>query len=257
MLATYSGVSERFLAQLESGQGNASILVLRQIARALRIPTAPLLGEFENESADFMRATEYLRRLDPDRLRKAREILEERLGEADSPTRSDRIALIGLRGAGKSTVGAMLAKKLDVPFLELDGLIEQARGLPLSEIFDVYGRNGFRQFERDSLEQVLAKYPRFVLATGGSLVSEQATYDRLRLACYVVWLRAAPEDHMKRVIAQGDMRPMAHNPEAMSDLRGILTLREPLYRFADLTIDTRGQSVEDVLRELVNELPER
>jgi XRE family aerobic/anaerobic benzoate catabolism transcriptional regulator len=255
MLASHSGVSERFLAQLESGRGNASILVLRQIARALGISAAPLLGESENGSADFLHAIEFLKRLEPSQLQKAREILEEQLGETSNQARRDRIALIGLRGAGKSTIGAMLARELNVPFLELDRLIEEASGVSLSQVFDLYGQGGFRRFERRCLEEVLGKYPRFVLATGGSLVSEPETYDRLRSACYTIWLQATPEDHMSRVIAQGDMRPMAHNPEAMSDLRRILTEREPLYRLADLSIATSGRSTDRVEQELIERLP--
>jgi XRE family aerobic/anaerobic benzoate catabolism transcriptional regulator len=173
-----------------------------------------------------------------------RNAVVEHFGGVDVSGRNGRVALIGLRGAGKSTLGAMLAKHLDVPFLELDRLIEQESGVSLSAIFDLYGQGGFRRLERRCLDDVIDRYPRFVLATGGSLVSEPATFERLLTMCYTVWLRATPEDHMQRVVAQGDMRPMADNREAMTDLQRILAVREPLYRKADVTIDTSEQSQE-------------
>src|SRR5208337_3603254 len=172
-------------------------------------------------------------------------------GGVDLEARRGRIALIGLRGAGKSTIGAILAGRLEVPFIELDRLIEQESGVSLSAIFDLYGQSGFRRMERRYLDQVIERYPRFVLATGGSLVSEPATFERLLTMCYTVWLRATPEEHMQRVIAQGDMRPMADNREAMSDLRRILEVREPLYRKADVTLETSAATVEESLETLV------
>jgi XRE family aerobic/anaerobic benzoate catabolism transcriptional regulator len=190
--------------------------------------------------------------LEPGKLQKARELLQQQLGETNGNARRDRIALIGLRGSGKSTVGALLAEELGMPFLELDRLIEEASGISLSQVFDFYGQTGFRRFERRCLEEVLEKHSRFVLATGGSLVSEAATYGRLRAACCTVWLRATPDDHMARVVAQGDMRPMAHNPEAMSDLRRILAEREHLYRLADVSVETSGHSAEEVKQILLD-----
>jgi XRE family aerobic/anaerobic benzoate catabolism transcriptional regulator len=169
----------------------------------------------------------------------------QHFGGVDLEARRGRIALIGLRGAGKSTLGAMLAHRLEVPFVELDRLIEQESGVSLSAIFDLYGQGGFRRLERRCLDQVIERYPRFLLATGGSLVSEPATFERLLTMCYTVWLRATPEEHMQRVIAQGDMRPMADNRESMSDLKRILEVREPLYRKADLTLDTSAATIKD------------
>jgi XRE family transcriptional regulator, aerobic/anaerobic benzoate catabolism transcriptional regulator len=244
LLARDSGVSERYLAQLETGQGNISILLLRQIASALDIPVELLVLEGPEPPVDLVHTTEFLRRLPPAELGEARRILVQHFGGVDLTARRGRIALIGLRGAGKSTLGASLADRLEVPFLELDRLIEQESGVALSAIFDLYGQSGFRRLERRCLDQVIEHYPRFVMATGGSLVSEPATFERLLTMCFTVWLRATPEEHMQRVIAQGDMRPMNDNRESMSDLRRILEVREPLYRKADLIIDTSGIDVE-------------
>ena len=257
ILAKDSGVSERYLAQLESGQGNISILLLRDIARALNLPLEALVLDGPDPSADFIHTTEFLRRLRHEELVQAHQLLTERFGGVDQRARNGRIALIGLRGAGKSALGARLAERLEVPFIELDRLIEQSNGVTLSVIFDLYGQSGFRRMERRCLDQVLERYPRFVLATGGSLVSEPATFERLLTTCLVVWLRTTPEEHMQRVLAQGDMRPMADNDEAMADLRRILSVREPLYRMADLTLDTSGQSPGESLRGLVKSIKAR
>ncbi len=247
ILARDSGVSERYLAQLESGRGNISILLLRQIAQALDTPLQALVLDGPEPPVDLVHTTEFLRRLPAAELVEARRLLVEHFGGVDLDARRGRIALVGLRGAGKSTLGAMLADRLETPFLELDRLIEQESGVSLSVIFDLYGQSGFRRLERRVLDQVIERYPRFVLATGGSLVSEPATFERLLTMCFTVWLRATPEEHMLRVIAQGDMRPMADNRESMSDLRRILDVREPLYRKADASIDTSGGSVEETL----------
>jgi len=261
LLARDSGVSERYLAQLETGQGNISILLLRQIATALDIPVDALVYQGPEPSVDLVHTTEFLRRLPPVELAQARRLLVEHFGDVDVEARRGRIALIGLRGAGKSTLGAMLANRLEVPFIELDRLIEQESGVALSAIFDLYGQAGFRRLERRCLDQVIEQYPRFVLATGGSLVSEPATFERLLTMCFTVWLRATPEDHMQRVIAQGDMRPMADNREAMTDLLRILEVREPLYARAEVTVETSGvgaeQSVDAVLEELRRESSSR
>jgi len=238
ILARDSGVSERYLAQLETGQGNISILLLRDIARALDLPLEALVYDGPEPPIDLVHTTEFLRRLTSKELSEARHLLVEHFGGVDLVARRGRIALIGLRGAGKSTLGGILAERLEVPFLELDRLIEEESGVSLSAIFDLYGQNGFRRFERRCLDEVIERYPRFVLATGGSLVSEPATFERLLTMCYTVWLHATPEDHMQRVIAQGDMRPMADNRESMADLQRILAVREPLYRKADLSVDT-------------------
>ena len=250
ILARDSQVSERYLAQLETGQGNISILLLRQIARALGLPIDALLRDAGEPSEELLHTTEYLKQLPPEKLQRAREALLREFSGADAAVRRRRIALIGLRGAGKSTLGGMLAEQLGVPFIELDRMIEQRSGLGLSVIFDLYGQSGFRRLERECLEQVLLDYPAFVLATGGSLVSEGATFEHLLSDCFTIWLRATPEEHMQRVIAQGDTRPMAENREAMAELKTILAGREPLYRRADATVETSAKTVGEALEKL-------
>lgn len=251
LLARDSGVSERYLAQLEAGQGNISVLLLRQIANALDIPVETLVLAGPEPPFDLVHTTEFLRRLPASELAEARRILVKRFGGVDLVARRQRIALVGLRGAGKSTVGALLAERIEIPFFELDRLIEQASGVTLSAIFDLYGQSGFRRMERRCLDEVIARNERFVLATGGSLVSEPATFERLLTMFFTVWLRANPEEHMQRVIAQGDMRPMADNRESMSDLRRILEVREPLYARADATVDTSGRDPKDIAEEVL------
>jgi XRE family aerobic/anaerobic benzoate catabolism transcriptional regulator len=248
-LATDSGVSERYLAQLEAGQGNVSILLLRQIATALDLPITELLAEDSEESVELTLTTRFLKGLPHQKLAAVRSQLVRDYGNARGE-RLKRIALIGLRGAGKSTLGAKLAKTLGVPFVELDREIEREAGTSLSEIFLLYGQAGYRRYERRSLERVLERNERAVIATGGSIVSEPGTFELLLSSCFTVWLKAAPEEHMARVIAQGDTRPMAGNDQAMEDLRRILEGRATLYRQADAVVDTAGKSVEKSLAEL-------
>jgi XRE family aerobic/anaerobic benzoate catabolism transcriptional regulator len=253
-LARDSGVSERYLAQIETGKGNISVLVLRQLAKALNMSVDVLLFDGPEPPVEFVHAVEFLRRLSLDDLKIARQMLLHQFGGVDPAARHGRIALIGLRGAGKSTLGAALAERLEMPFLELDRLIEQESGLTLDLIFDFRGQSGFRQLERQCLEDVIQRHPRFVLATGGSLVSEPGTFERLLSSCFTVWVRASPEEHMQRVIAQGDMRPMSNNRDAMSDLKRILAEREVLYSKADIQVSTAGRSLEESLDLLVQVL---
>src|SRR5260370_19328092 len=203
LLARDSGVSERYLAQLESGQGNVSILLLRQIATALNLSLTELLAEDSGDAVELTLTTQFLKRLPRQTLAAVRSQLVGDYGSARDE-RMKRIALIGLRGAGKSTLGAKLARALGAPFVELDREIEREAGTSLSEIFLLYGQAGYRRYERRCLERVLEKNGRAVIATGGSSVSEPATYELRLAACFPVWLRAAPEEHMARVIAQGD-----------------------------------------------------
>jgi XRE family aerobic/anaerobic benzoate catabolism transcriptional regulator len=249
ILARDSGVSERYLAQLESGRGNVSVLLLRQIAQALNMPVNDLVREENGQSVELTLIEQFLKRLPAAKLPEVRELLIREFG-AKYGNRAGRIALVGLRGAGKSTLGADLARRLGVPFFELDREIESEAGTSLHEIFLLHGQTGFRRYERRALERVLEANERCVIATGGSLVSEPGTFDLLLSTCLTVWLKAAPEEHMARVAAQGDYRPMAGNREAMEDLRRILTGREKLYAQADITIDTAGRGADASLDEL-------
>jgi XRE family aerobic/anaerobic benzoate catabolism transcriptional regulator len=253
-LARDSGVSERYLAQIEAGQGNISVLVLRQLAKALNVPVDVLLFEDPEPPVELVHTVEFLRRLSPEDLKLAHQLLLDQFGGLDPAARHRRIALIGLRGAGKSTLGAALAERLEMPFLELDRLIEQESGLTLDLIFDFRGQSGFRQMERRCLDDIIQRYPRFVMATGGSLVSEPGTFERLLSSCFTVWVRTSPEEHMQRVIAQGDMRPMANNRDAMSDLKRILSEREALYSKADLQVETSGRTFAESLEILIQAL---
>lgn len=250
ILARDSGVSERYLAQLEGGRGNVSVLLLRQIAQALNLPLAELVQEENGQPVELVLIQQFLKRLPAARLGEVRERLMREFGSAYGDRRG-RIALIGLRGAGKSTLGAALARRLGIAFVELDQEIEAEAGTSLHEIFLLHGQQAFRRYERRALERTLENHEQCVIATGGSLVSEPGTYDLLLSTCYAVWLKAAPEEHMARVAAQGDYRPMAGNREAMDDLRRILDGRAKLYAQADLTIDTAGKTVDASLEELV------
>jgi len=253
-LARDSGVSERYLAQIESGQGNISVLVLRRLAKALGMSVDVLLLEGPEPPVELTHTVEFLRRLSLDNLKLARLMLLREFDGIDPAARHRRIALIGLRGAGKSSLGVALAERLEMPFLELDRLIEQQSGLTPALIFEFHGQSGFRKLERQCLEDAIQRYPCFIMATGGSLVSEPGTFERLLSSCFTVWLKASHEEHMQRVIAQGDMRPMSNNRDAMSDLKRILSEREPLYAKADIQIDTAGRSVGESLEMLIRAL---
>jgi XRE family aerobic/anaerobic benzoate catabolism transcriptional regulator len=254
ILARDSGVSERYVAQLESGKGNISILLLRQIARALDMPIEDIAPEGEEPSTDAQHAIALVRRLSHADQQRARQLLMENFGAASATNRNQKIALIGLRGAGKTTLGALLAKRLGYPFVELDKEIEEEAKAPLAAIFDLYGQPAFRRLERRCLDRVIARHPRAVIATGGGIVSDPATFERLLSQCYTIWLRASPSDHMERVIAQGDMRPMADNREAMADLRRILKGRDALYSKADAHVDTSGRTIPESLDSIVTAL---
>jgi XRE family aerobic/anaerobic benzoate catabolism transcriptional regulator len=249
ILAEASGVSERYLAELEGGRGNGSVLLLRQIAGALSLPLEHLLGAAPERPVERVLIDQLLDRIPVHRLAEVRRRLARELAHDGQRSRA-RIALLGLRGAGKSTLGRKLADGLHVPFIELDREIEREAGTGLSEVFLLYGQGGYRRYERRCLEKVLERHAACVIATGGSIVSEPATFGLLLDTCTTVWLKAAPEEHMARVIAQGDTRPMADNPEAMADLRRILEGRERLYGQADAVVDTAGRTVEQSLREL-------
>lgn len=251
ILARDSNVSERYLAQLEAGLGNISIVLLRQVAHAMGLPITDLVREGPERSVELTLLIQTLSRLSPQELPQARALLTKQFGKAAESERHNRVALIGLRGAGKSTLGARLAKNLGVPFIELDREIEREAGTRLGEIFDLYGQAAYRRYERRALENVIERHGHAIIAAGGSIVSEPATFDLLLSACFTVWLAADPEDHMDRVIAQGDYRPMADNAEAMEDLRRILAGRNGLYSKADATVKTSGKRVDQAYHELL------
>jgi XRE family transcriptional regulator, aerobic/anaerobic benzoate catabolism transcriptional regulator len=254
-LAQGSGLSERYLAQLEGGKGNISIKLLRRVGEALNLPLVRLVGEETDRWAELQIVIELLRRLPADRLREARGLLDTHFAMTDRDTRQHRIALIGLRGAGKSTLGSRLARHLDLPFIELDAEIEKDFGLSLSEIFALSGQAAYRRSERRALGAVIERHPHFVLATGGSVVAEPETYEELLARCFTVWIKTSPEEHMSRVVAQGDFRPMADNKEAMADLERILAARTPFYARADAVVETAGLTVETSLRQLMEAMP--
>ena len=249
-LAKSAYVSERFLAQLETGHGNISIIRLRRIAHAMDLGVERLAQERNGEVPEIAGTIALLEKLKPEERRRAQVMLAEKFGVRSEEERRGRVALVGLRGAGKSTLGALLAERMGAPFIELDRRIEQESGVKLSAVFDLYGPAGFHRMEREALERVLETNERFVLATGGSIVSEPETFSRLRSACYTVWLKAKAEDHMQRVIAQGDKRPMAGSQWAMADLRKILAGREPLYERSDARVNTSGKTVKQAAAEL-------
>ena len=249
ILAHDSGVSERYLAQLESGRGNASVLLLQRIGAALNLSLTELLQQDSEQPVELALIWQFLQRLPAQKLPLVRSQLLRDYGTAHIE-RMKRIALIGLRGAGKSTLGSRLAKELEAPFIELDREIEREAGTSLSEIFLLYGQAGYRRYERRCLENVVKRNERAVIATGGSIVSEPGNYDLLLSTCRTVWLKAQPEEHMARVVAQGDTRPMSGNQEAMEDLHRILRGRNALYGRADVTVNTAHKSIEQSLQQL-------
>lgn len=243
-VALAADVSERHLANLEYGIGNASILVLQQVATALQCSLAELVGDVTTISPEWLLIRELLENRSEADLRRARVALGELLGTAaGDPARHRRIALIGLRGAGKSTLGQMLADDLEMPFIELSREIEKVAGCSVREIHDLYGTNAYRRYERRALEETVQIYGEVVIATPGGIVSDPATFNQLLAHCTTVWLQAAPEEHMGRVAAQGDTRPMAASKEAMDDLRRILSGRAAFYSKADISVDTGGQDL--------------
>lgn len=250
-LSAVSEVSERHLANLELGVGNPSVTVLRQISQALGCSLAELLGDETASSPEWLLIRDMLRGRTDEDLRRGRVALAELYGIAGLPdAKSRRIALIGLRGAGKSSLGQMLADSLGVPFVELNQELERVAGCSISEVHNLLGQAAYRRYERRALEETIQLYPDAVIATPGGIVSDPANFNLLLSHCYTVWLKAAPEEHMQRVMAQGDLRPMAGNTEAMEDLRSILNNRSAFYSKADLSFDTRGKSKGDSFAQL-------
>ncbi len=260
-LAAAADVSERHLANLEYGVGNVSVLVLLDVARALQCSLAELLGDVTTSSPEWLMLRELLENRDEATLHRVRVAVGEMLGTGGANAshgrkRSQQVALIGLRGAGKSTLGAMLAEDLGFPFVELSREIEKFAGCSISEIQALYGQNAYRRYERRALEESIQIYPEAVIATPGGIVSDPANFNLLLAHCTTVWLQADPEDHMKRVLAQGDTRPMAASREAMEDLKSILAGRAAFYSKAEFQLNTSTQALEPTfaaLRGLVRE----
>ena len=256
-VAMAAHVSERHLANLEYGIGNASFMVLQQVAAALHCSMAELIGDVTTASPEWLLIRELLGQADEATLRRVRIAVGELLGTGGGNAQpSSRIALVGLRGAGKSTLGQLLADDLGFPFVELSREIEKFAGCSISEIQGLYGMNAYRRYERRALEEAIQIYPEAVIATPGGLVSDAATFNQLLAHCTTVWLQARPEDHMQRVAAQGDMRPMAASKEAMEDMRQILKGRAAFYSKADLTIDTSAQALDDTFLQLRSKVRE-
>lgn len=257
-LAKAADVSERHLASVEMGVGNASVQFLRQLAKALNCTLAELVGDETASSPEWLMIREILRGRSDAELAQARAALTTLFGaSASRGARRQRVALIGLRGAGKSTLGRALAQAWELPFVELNRRIETLAGCTLSELHSLYGPAAYRRYELRALEDTVQQLPRAVIATPGGIVSEPATFGFLLAHCYTVWLRATPEEHMGRVLAQGDTRPMAGpggNSEAMSDLKRILESRTAFYSKADAVFDTSGMTRQEAVAGLRKQL---
>src|ERR1700749_1002880 len=252
VLAKVSGISERYIAQLESGKGNVSIVLLRRVANAMAAHLEDLIPSGE-PAPEWPVIRDLLRKATPNQIAQARDILAGQAGGAAQRGMSFAgIALIGLRGAGKSTLGKMLAKKIGWNFVELNKEIEAQNGLSIAEIIALYGQEGFRRMEQAALGQLLARKELTVLATGGGIVSEPITFDLVLSSFYTIWLKAEPDEHMARVRKQGDLRPMADDRSAMAELRNILVSREPLYKRANAMVETAGLSVDAAAAKLID-----
>lgn len=251
-LASAAGISERHLANLEYGTGNASVLVLADVASALEAPLAALLGDVTTASPEWLLIREMLEPCSEEQLHDVRKLIANHLGigQADAG-RSRRVALIGLRGAGKTSLGRKLAEHLGFPFIEVGKEIEQVAGCRVGEIQALYGVNAYRRYEKRALEHIIQSNPEAVIAAPGGLVSEAASFNLLLNNCTTVWLQATPEDHMSRVVEQGDMRPIDASSEAMDDLRGILASRVAFYSKAEFHLDTSSQGFERTLQALI------
>ncbi|MCW2307836.1 XRE family aerobic/anaerobic benzoate catabolism transcriptional regulator [Rhodobium gokarnense] len=248
LVSEISGVSPRYIAQLENGKGNISVVLLRQISQAISVPLETLFSDIEPMTGEIAQIVKKLQTASPLEVARVQTILGVNSEEYD---KAERYVLIGLRGAGKSTLGRMAARELNYPFVELNAEIERQSGMAVDEIFALYGQEGYRKLEKAALDRIACNYNQVVLAAAGGVVSEPETYDLLMSKFVAIWLRASPDEHMSRVMAQGDKRPMADNPEAMEELKEILTSREALYARAPMTVDTSERSIEESRNDLI------
>jgi XRE family aerobic/anaerobic benzoate catabolism transcriptional regulator len=251
VLAKVSGISERYIAQLESGKGNVSIVLLRRVSGAMGAHVEDLIPS-SDPVQDWPVIRDLLRKASPAQIAQAKDVLAGGATSTHKRPAFSGIALIGLRGAGKSTLGKRLAEKIGWKFVELNKEIERQNGLSVAEIINLYGQEGFRRMEQAALGQLLARKELMVLATGGGIVSEPLTFDLILTSFYTIWVKAEPEEHMARVRGQGDLRPMAEDPSAMAELRNILLSREPLYARANAVVDTAGLSVDAAAARLLD-----
>ncbi|GAA6191191.1 helix-turn-helix transcriptional regulator [Phaeobacter sp. NW0010-22] len=254
VLSEISGVSPRYLAQLEAGEGNISIGLLQRVAVALDHRIEWLVGEDDPWTSDAMRVADLFRVANTE---VQQTVLQALNPEPEQVMRAQRICLVGLRGAGKSTLGARLGEVLDVPFVELNAEIEEQSGMPVDEVMALYGQEGYRKLEAQAVSRVIATHETLILAVAGGIVAEPETYKSLLSNFHTIWLRASPAEHMDRVRAQGDERPMAGNPEAMEQLKSILKSREALYDKARAQLDTAGQTIDASLESLLELVKER
>lgn len=252
-LSEESGVSPRYLAQLEAGAGNISIALLARVAAALDHRIEWLVSEDDPATSDAQQMVQLYRMASPDVQTQVRQILT---GSARAD-RAQRICLIGLRGAGKSTLGRMIARHFDVPFVELNQEVEARAGMPVGEVMALYGAEGYRDIEAQALTEILSKHNRMIMAVAGGIVSDPQVYDMLLAGCHTIWLRAKPSDHMDRVRAQGDLRPMRGQPQAMAQLKTILSTRENLYRLATASLDTSGRTLDGARQALIRLVDDR
>ncbi len=248
VLSEMSGVSPRYLAQLETGAGNISIGLLERVAIALDHKIEWFVGEEDPWTSEVLRFAELYRSANLDVQQAVMQLLSP---ESEGEQKAQRICLVGLRGAGKSTLGRLAGDVLDVPFVELNSAIEEQSGMPVGEVMALYGQEGYRQLEAQALQRVVATHDTAILAVAGGIVSEPVTFNVLLKNFHTIWIKAAPEEHMLRVRAQGDERPMTGNPEAMAQLKSLLTSREAMYERADAHLDTTGKTLEASLDELL------
>lgn len=246
-LSERSSVSTRYLVQLESGKGNISIGLLQRVAIALDLSIDTLVRYDDTPSEDVARMVNQYQRADASTRAQVHRILDP---QHSRERKSDRVCLIGLRGAGKSTLGARLSQSLQAPFIELNAEIERSAGIPLGEIIALYGEEGYRALEADTFSALVATHERLVMAVAGGLVEQPATFSKVLERCHTIWLKADPTEHMERVRAQGDLRPMAGNPKAMTQLREILLARESRYCQADYHLNTSGKRVDESVADL-------